>query len=120
MQILRAGDCPDLQELETYLSGEETLGQLRKRGVNTRVVKKVKERRQRSPDGEETITREVELTNSGGAELERLLNQTAGSPKETHVHQVSQAQDRQDLEALSDEDLRRLSEINAKAKALPE
>src|SRR4051812_5987958 len=46
-RILRTLEAPDMADFEPYLHGVGTLGQLRGTGINTEVVKKVKEKRRK-------------------------------------------------------------------------
>jgi hypothetical protein len=61
--------------------------ELRAKGINTRMVKKVRVRAYTDEKGGTTVTREVELFDRSGEEFDRIADRTEGKP--TQALQVS-------------------------------
>jgi hypothetical protein len=77
-RVLRSIETGDLADME----GDESLEELRAKGVNTEVIKRLRTRRVKDKDGREEVTREIELHDRGGEEFDRLCGQTDISPSE--------------------------------------
>lgn len=94
-RALRTIEAPDLADFEDFVSGSVSLEDLRAKGIDTGVIKKVKERRQvtRSVESgkalEETVTREIELHDRAGEDFDRVSDRTDGKPAQskTVTHQ---------------------------------
>jgi hypothetical protein len=89
-EILKALEYGDLADMEPLLDGRLTLKQLRQKGVNTAVIRKVKvkTRTLRDADGEDVgteVEREVELHDRGGDHFNLICDQTESRPK-VNVH----------------------------------
>ena len=70
---------PDLVEAGPAI--RELLDWLKARGVNTALVKKIKERREHDKDGNVVaVTREIELHDRSGTEVDRVADRTEGRP----------------------------------------
>jgi len=82
----------DLADFAPLLRGECSIEDLRAKGINTKVIKKSKQRTRRVPttDGqrEEIIDREIELHDRGGVDFDRVIEHTDG--KATPRHEVQQ------------------------------
>lgn len=75
------GVMPPLADFQKLVSGESTLEELEKDGVDTAVVKKLKERQELGKEGETvSVTREIELHNLAGEEFDRIADRTDGKP----------------------------------------
>ena len=77
MELLRPIETPDLGDYEPHMTGEKTLGQLRKDGVDTGVLKKV------TPN-EHGVG--VELHDRSGESLDRVCDRTYGKPIRRQQH----------------------------------
>ena len=87
--MLRAMECGDMADFEGLLNGETTLQELRDSGVNTEVVKRIRQRKRTvSTDdrSEETIEHEIELHDRAGADFDRVVEHTDGRPRQTLEH----------------------------------
>lgn len=80
-RIIRTLEVPDMLDFEPYLRGECSLADLKKRGVNTELVKRAKVKRT-TKDGAEHIEAEVELFDRSGDEFDRLMDHTTPRPKQ--------------------------------------
>lgn len=83
IQSLHARELPDLADFQPYLDGA-TLDDLRKRGIDTRSVKKAKVRKRTHTDKDggsiETVEREIELHDRSGPAFDRIMDRTVGKP----------------------------------------
>jgi len=81
-RMLRARESPDLADFEPVLTGEIGLQQIRKKGIDTSVLKKIKTKTRTIPqkDGEPLVEveREVELRDTSLAESEAIMDRTVG------------------------------------------
>jgi hypothetical protein len=83
-RILRTLEYGDIGEMEKLLNGEVTLEELKKTGINTEVIKRVKTKRRTLPNnGGEEIEREIELHDRAGGEFDRICDRTEGKPRQT-------------------------------------
>jgi hypothetical protein len=83
-RLLRMNESPDMADYEPYLNGAVNLEQLKASGVDTSVIKKVKERRELNKEGETVaVTREIELHDRSGEEFDRVCDRTEGKPKQS-------------------------------------
>lgn len=86
-RMICALEYTDLKEFERVITGEETLREAAERGINTEVVKKLKRRtRTTKSEGGDPVTEtevEIELHDRAAQDFDRVVNQTAGRPKET-------------------------------------
>lgn len=84
--ILRGLEHGDIADFAGLLRGENNIEDLRGMGINTEVVKKLKQKTRKVNVGdgkiEEVIEREIELHDRSGAGFDRIVNQTAGMPKQ--------------------------------------
>jgi hypothetical protein len=71
IRIVRMLEQGDMADFEPFINGLQSLAELKAGGINTEVVKKAKV-------GEKGV--EVELHDRSGAEFDRLINQTDGTP----------------------------------------
>jgi hypothetical protein len=94
-RILRTLEAGDLADFAGLLRGENNLEDLRGMGINTEVVKKIKQKTRRVPGGkdangkdvvEEIIEREIELHDRAGPDFDRVVDQTAGKPQQNVDH----------------------------------
>lgn len=107
LRMLEAGDIADF---DAFLRGHEELEDLQKRGVNTEVIKKLRQTSRKVPTGkkdevEEIIQREIELHDRAGADFDRVCDRTDGRP-------------RQVIEAHIDDSIRTIPEAEDQAAAL--
>lgn len=79
-RILRTLEAGDLADMEPVLDGVETLTDLRNRGINTEVVKKMKVKTRTTDDGAREVDREIELHDRAGEDFDRILDRTLGKP----------------------------------------
>lgn len=83
-RMLRTMEAGDLSDFDDFINGEKSLVDLRAAGINTEVVKKIKQRSRKVPAGEgeteEIIEREVELHDRAGVDFDRIIDHTAGKP----------------------------------------
>lgn len=78
-RIVRSLERGDLADMENVLDGSMSLRDLRATGYNTEVVKKVKKKNLRSPDGEKIGEEiEVELFDRSGIDFDRIVEKTDG------------------------------------------
>ncbi len=71
----------DPADFEPYLRGELSLTELRKAGINTRLVKRVRVRTRPSTKNHvEEIDRQIDFVDRTGPMLDRLLDRTYGKP----------------------------------------
>lgn len=86
-RILRTLEAGDLLDFESVLKGEETLREAKERGVNTEVIKRIKQKSKvvKVADGEfeEIIEREIELHDRAGQDFDRIMDRTDGKPKQS-------------------------------------
>jgi len=89
-QLLRLMECADLADYGDLLTGDATLSQLRRRGVNTEVIKRFKQKSRKAvvpgskgEEVEEIIDREIEFHDRAGENFDRTLNHTNGTPVQT-------------------------------------
>lgn len=86
-RLLEAMERPDLADFTELVSGEKTLRQVRDDGIDTAVLKKVKETSRYVPSGDgeydREVTREVEAHDRSRAASVALLEQTDGKPSQT-------------------------------------
>ena len=80
LRLLRMREAPDMADYEPVLDGTMTLNELRKSGVSTEAVRKVKVRRTTTKAGDSVVEREIELYGRSGAEFDRLMDRTVGKP----------------------------------------
>ena len=74
---------PPLADYAGLANGTETLEELEARGVDTAIVKKLKERHQYDGEGKCVgVTRELELHNLAGEEFDRVADRTDGRPRQ--------------------------------------
>ena len=75
---------PPMARYDTLVSGAQSLEELEAKGIDTAVVKKLKERHDLDKDGNVVaVTRELELHNLAGEEFDRVMDRTDGKPKQT-------------------------------------
>lgn len=79
-RILRTLEAGDLADMESVLDGAEKLSDLRSRGVNTEVVKKMKVKTRTTDDGDTEVEREIELFDRAGVDFDRIIDRTHGRP----------------------------------------
>lgn len=86
-RIIRTMEAGDLADFAGFLKGENNLEDLRAMGINTEVVKKLKQKTRKVPvaggekdDVEEIIEREIELHDRSGEDFDRVINHTDGNP----------------------------------------
>lgn len=86
-RILRTFEAGDLSDFAGLIRGENNLEDLRAMGVNTEVIKKIKQKTRRVPvaDGtsEEIVEREIELHDRAGADFDRICDRTDGRPNQS-------------------------------------
>lgn len=86
-RALRTVEAPDLADFGDFMAGTADLEALRTKGIDTAIIKRVKERRttlrMREGSTEETVTREVELFDRAGEEFDRICDRTDGKPKQS-------------------------------------
>jgi hypothetical protein len=83
-RIIRTMESGDLADFEDVIQGRTGLKDLRQSGIITEVVKKLRQKSRRVPVGdgetEEIIEREIELHDRAGADFDRVVEQTDGTP----------------------------------------
>ncbi len=72
-----------MADFEEVLEGDSRLSELRKNGINTECVKKIKSKQRMITQGEgqppiNEIEREIELHDRSGSELDRIMDRTEG------------------------------------------
>jgi hypothetical protein len=86
-QMLRTLECPDISDYSGLLSGENRIEDLRAMGINTEVVKKLKQRTRRTSmkDGniEEIVERDIEFYDRAGENFDRVCDRTDGKPTQS-------------------------------------
>ena len=86
VRILRMIEDGDLADFVELAEGTATIADLRKRGVPTHLVKKLKVRQRmlQDPDGNPVTetTREIELHDRSGDDFDRILDRTVGRPRQ--------------------------------------
>lgn len=86
-QILLSMEVSDIADMEPLLNGAVSLEQLRKKGVDTSRIKKIKVRTRTLYEGDEEtgteVEREVELHNRATDVFGVICDQTEGRPKQT-------------------------------------
>lgn len=89
-RILRSLEHGDLADFAPLLKGEADLPKLREDGINTEVVKKIKQKSRVVPVGEgeteEIIEREIELHDRAGEDFDRIIDRTLGKPAQSIDH----------------------------------
>lgn len=89
--VLSLIDRPNLTDYEPLLKGAVGLDELRKSGVDTRHIKKLKQKSRRevvgtnpddSPIEEDVIEREIELHDRIGEAFDRIADRTHGRPRQ--------------------------------------
>jgi hypothetical protein len=82
-RILRTLEAGDISDFTDLLNGKVDLKALRKKGVNTEVLKQFKQKTRRVPVGngksEEIIDREIEMHDRAGPEFDRIVEHTDGT-----------------------------------------
>lgn len=85
-RMLRTLEAGDISDFSGLLKGENNLEDLRGMGINTEVVKKLKQKTRVVPKGdgkvEEVIEREIELHDRAGNDFDRIMDRTEGKPKQ--------------------------------------
>lgn len=84
--IDRLASSHDLSDFEAYLEGKMDLKSLKKTGVPTRLLKRVKAITSVSSDGNEEKRREIEVNDRGGQALDRILDRTVGKAIARNEH----------------------------------
>lgn len=79
-RLLTSRERPDMSIFAGYLSGREDLNALKKKGVDTAIIKRVIVRETVTETGTTMIRREIELHDRGRIETEMLIDYTAGKP----------------------------------------
>ena len=83
-RLLRMMESPDMADFQPLLDGTMDLVQLRESGVDTSMLKKIKERREVDKEGKVVaIIREVELHDRSGEEFDRVCDRTEGKPRQS-------------------------------------
>lgn len=91
IRVLRMAEYGDLADFQDAVDGGLSLEELRKAGVNTSLVKKMKTRetvikgKDGAPD-EREIVREIELHDRGGDEFDRVVDRTEGKAIQAVKH----------------------------------
>ncbi len=75
-RLLRTVDSVSIADFEEYCNGRATLKELGAAGVNVDALRKVKQ----TTKSDGTVTREVELFDRAGEELDRIMDRTIGKP----------------------------------------
>lgn len=83
LQVLRALESPDLADFQALVGKGATLDGLRRKGIDTTKIKKLKTKTKIDNDGTEVVEAEIELHDRAGESFDRIVNQTAGAPKQT-------------------------------------
>jgi hypothetical protein len=89
-RMLRTLEAPDLADFQDAVDGVSDLKALRKQGLNTEVVKKLKTKTRTIPsqDGDPVVEveREIELYDRAGVDFDRVVEKTAGKdPQATDI-----------------------------------
>lgn len=105
-RMLRTLERGDIADFAGLLRGENNLEDLRAMGINTEVVKKLKQKTRIVPIGngatEEVIEREVELFDRAGVDFDRVCDRTVGKPNQTiQTEDVTQRHEATDEEWLA-------------------
>lgn len=86
IRCLRTTENPNMADFEPLLRGTQTLEELAKAGVDTSLVKRIKERRKAVVEDDEHIAdeieRDIELHDRGGEEFDRICDRTDGKPRQ--------------------------------------
>ncbi len=83
VRVLRMVEDPDLADFADAIEGGATLGELRDRGVPTRLIKRLKSKTRTLKGGKTLTTREIELHDRSGEDFDRVIEQTDGRPRQT-------------------------------------
>ncbi len=75
-RILRTVDAVSIADFEPYCQGKCSLKDLQEQGVNVDALRKVKQ----TTKSDGSVTREVELFDRAGEELDRIMDRTIGKP----------------------------------------
>ena len=83
LRLIRTVENADMADYEPVLDGETDIRGLRKAGVDTTAIKKVKAKRRELPQGKDEppiveYEREIELHDRSGADFDRLMDRTEG------------------------------------------
>lgn len=124
-RLLRMLESPDLADFQTLIDGEETIPQLKRRGVPTELIKKFKRRTRNIPNGEGApiieVEVEIELHDRSGEDFDRVMDRTHGKPLQAIEYSGPDGgpieSNTVDLSVLSFEELDNLHLIAAVAKA---
>lgn len=85
-RVVRMLESGDLADFSGLLRGENNLEDLRGMGINTEVIKKLKQKTRVVPTGdgssEEIIEREIELHDRAGLDFDRVFDRTEGRPSQ--------------------------------------
>jgi hypothetical protein len=84
-RMLRAIENPDLADFQDVIEGDKSLRELKRAGVNTAVIKKMKTKTKTYQNGETPVTeveREIELHDRSGSDVDRIVHNTDGSPSQ--------------------------------------
>lgn len=85
VRAIRLIEAPDIADYSDLITGRKTLKQLRRTGVSTAAIKKLKP----VPDKDGGLLGyEVELRDTSGQEFDRLLDRTDGKPVQRIVEDV--------------------------------
>ena len=85
-RMLRTLETGDIADFAGWQRGENNLEDLRAMGINTEVVKKIKQKTRKVPipggkgEIEEIVEREIELHDRAGADFDRVMDRTLGKP----------------------------------------
>lgn len=90
-RILRTLEAPDLADFQDAVDGVSDLRSLRKDGLNTEVVKRMRCKTRTIPgrNGDEPtveVEREIELHDRAGDDFDRIVEQTDGKPSQPIQH----------------------------------
>lgn len=88
-RVIRTMEAGDLADFAGLLKGENNLEDLRAMGVNTEVIKKIKQKTRKvvgQDEVEELVEREIELHDRAGADFDRVCDRTEGKPKQSMTH----------------------------------
>jgi hypothetical protein len=112
-QMLVGLEHGDIADFAGLLRGENTIEDLKGMGINTEVIKKLKQKSRKVPVGEgqieEVIDREIELHDRRGAEFDRVCDRTDGKPNQP-VEVVNGVPVMQELATLLAESMRSINE----------
>lgn len=93
VQLMQMVERADMADYEPAINGEKTLKEIREDGINTALIKRVRQRRITTTDekGNQVveITRDLELHDRAGEAFTRLLDQTDGKPGQAPTVEVN-------------------------------